>query len=48
MTTNTNTTWPTPRAVPAFAAPSAAAISAAAAKDAIAMPMSVRVAIGIG
>ncbi|MFN8114065.1 MAG: hypothetical protein U0R51_12820 [Solirubrobacterales bacterium] len=45
MTTNANTTWPTPSAVPALAAPSAAAISAAAANEARAMAMSVRVAM---
>ncbi|HEU4803466.1 MAG TPA: hypothetical protein VFS73_09840 [Solirubrobacterales bacterium] len=48
MTTNTKTTWPTPSAVPAFAAPSAAAIRAVAAKapSAIAMSMSVGVQLG--
>ena len=48
MTTKTKTTWPTPSAVPAFAAPSAAATSAVAAKAARAMAMSVNVAIHLG
>ncbi len=48
MTTNTKTTWPTPSAVPAFAAPRAAATNAVAAKAARAMAMSVSVAIHLG
>ena len=48
MTTNTKTTWPTPSAVPAFAAPSAAAIRAVAAKAPSATAMSINVGMQIG
>jgi hypothetical protein len=48
VTTNAKTTWATPSAVPAFAAPSAAAINAAIAKAPRAMPMSTSVAIHLG
>lgn len=40
--------WPTPSAVPKFAAPAAAAIAATAAKAPSAIPMSVRVATALG
>lgn len=48
MVTKTKTTWPTPSAVPAFAAPSAAAIRAVAAKAPSAMAMSASVGMQIG
>ena len=48
MATNTKTTWPTPSAVPAFAAPSAAAIRAVTAKAPSAMAMSASVGMQIG